>query len=125
MTSILAPKNKISIIRGSSRTLVLTVRDSDQAVVDLTGATIYFTVKKSEKETHCLIQKISTTITEIEIPNPVDGTAKIYLTPEDTFSLAPKSYRYDVWVELSSGERHTVIPPNEFEVTASVTTFSL
>ena len=41
------PANAVTIIRGTSKTLVLTVKDKDGAVVDLTGSTIYMTVKSN------------------------------------------------------------------------------
>lgn len=50
----------------------------------------------------------------------VKGSADIYLAPEDTASLAPGSYKYDV--ELRSGQDvYTVVPCSEFVLTPEVT----
>jgi hypothetical protein len=122
--SILLPENAVSIVRGTSRTLSLKVKDADGNPVNLTGATVYFTVKQKAKDKYWLIQKISTDIAQVEIPNPTDGIAKIYLVPEDTVSLATTRYMFDVWVILSSGERYVVVAPSVFEVKDSITVIS-
>jgi hypothetical protein len=119
--TILLPENAVSIIRGTSKTLSLTVKDAAGNPVDLTGSTLYFTVKRKAKDKYALIQKISTDIAQIEIPNPTDGIAKIYITPEDTTSLATTRYMFDVLIILSSGERYVVVAPSVFEVKDGIT----
>lgn len=119
--SILLPENAVTVIQGTSKTLSLTVKDGNGDVVNLTGATVYFTVKKSLQERDPVIQKISTDSLQIEIPNPTDGTAKIFIIPEDTSVLATCRYKYDVLVELSSGDRFVVVGPSVFEVKPGVT----
>ena len=54
--SILLPENAVTVIRGASKTLKLTVKDKKGELVDLTGATIYFTVKRKETDEECVIQ---------------------------------------------------------------------
>jgi hypothetical protein len=115
------PANAVTIIRGTSKTLVLTVKDKDGAVVDLTGATIYMTVKFNATDVNCIIQKISTDALQIEIPNPTDGIAKIYIDPTDTVGKKTTRYVYDILVILVSGERHVVVGPAVFEIKAGVT----
>lgn len=119
--SILLPENAVSIVRGTSKTLSLKVKDAAGNPVNLTGATVYFTVKQKAKDKYSLIQKISTDIAQVEIPNPTDGIAKIYISPEDTVSLATTRYMFDVWVILSSGDRYVVVAPSVFEVKDSIT----
>ena len=118
--SILSPENTVSVIRGASKTLELTVKDEEGEVADLTGATIYFSVKKRALDEFYLIQKSSLDIAEIEIPNPTDGVAHIFLLPADTRGLDVRKYTYDIWVILG-GERSVVIVPSVFEVLAGVT----
>lgn len=119
--SILLPENAVSMIRGTSKTLSLKVKDAAGNPVDLTGSTVYFTVKQKAKDKYALIQKISTDIAQIEIPNPTDGIAKIYIAPEDTISMATTRYMFDVLVILSSLERYVVVPPSVFEVKDGIT----
>ena len=119
--SILLPENAIEVVRGQSKTLKLTVKDKAGVVVDLTGSTIYFTVKEKLTDPKPLIQKLSTNIAEIEVPNPVDGTANIFIVPDDTRSLGRGKYVYDLWIVLSTGERNPLIKPSTFEVTLGAT----
>lgn len=121
MSSLLAPKNAVSIYRGSSKTLELTVTDSSGNPVDLTGAEIVFTVKCVEKDENPLLQKKSTDPLQIDIFYAIGGKARILLSPQDTARLSPATYRFDVWVTLSTGKRYVVIPPSDFIVERAVT----
>ena len=116
MSNILRPENLISVIRGTSKTFELEITDDDGAVVDLTGATLYFTVKAKLEDTNPLIQKKSSDALEIDIYDPRGGKAKIYLNPSDTQTLALKPHIFDVWVVLSSGKRYVVVGPSTFEL---------
>ncbi len=115
------PANAVTIIRGSSKTLVLTVKDKDGEIVNLTGSTIYMTVRFKATDEECLFQKISTDDLQIEIPNPTDGTANIFINPGDTAGKRITRYVYDILVILSSGTRHVVVGPAVFEIKAGVT----
>ena len=115
------PANAVVIIRGTSKTLVLTIRDKEGKLVNLTGSTIYMTVRTKETDEDCLFQKISTNGLEIDIPNPTDGIAKIFIDPGDTVGKKPTRYVYDILIILVSGERHVVVGPAVFEIKAGVT----
>jgi hypothetical protein len=122
MVSILAPTNALTVIRGSSKTLQLTVKDSDtNEAVDLTGATVYFTVKSAIGDEQSLIQKISTNVAQIELTAPREGKASIKLVPADTMTKDPGSYTFDVWAVLASGVRIVPVPPTTLEIEQSVT----
>lgn len=121
MTGILAPENALQVVRGTSKTIDLTVTDGGGAVVDLTGSTIYFTVKANIKDTVPLIQKKSIDILEIEIYDPRGGVARIFLNPADTQNLALVPHIFDIWVVLSSGKRYQVVGPATFHMLPSVT----
>lgn len=115
------PANAVVIIRGTSKTLVLTIRDKEGDLVNLTGSTIYMTVRTKETDENCLFQKISTSGQQIDIPNPTDGIAKIFIDPQDTIGKKPTRYVYDILIILASGERHVVVGPAVFEIKAGVT----
>jgi hypothetical protein len=124
--TILLPENAVSVTRGTSKTLVLTVKDKEGDPVNLTGATIYFSVKRDEEDVgNPLIQKISTNSTEIEIPNPTDGIAKIYLQPSDTQNFDVTQYKFDVWMVSAIGKRFVVVKTSIFNVEAAVTRIPL
>jgi len=97
------------------------VTDPTGVAVDLTGATVYFTVKISISDTNSIVQKKSTNPAEILINAPRAGQAQIFLGPSDTQNLDINEYVYDVWVILASGARYPVIPPSILEVEAGVT----
>jgi hypothetical protein len=114
--SILFPENAITIIRGSSKTLKLTVTDETDAKVNLTGARLYFSVKVSERDPQPLFQKSSNNSAQAEITVPREGIALIYLQPSDTQNLDPHEYLFDVWVVLANGKRYPVVKPSVFKV---------
>jgi len=119
------PENALSLIRGTSKTLELVVTDADGKVVDLTGAKVVMTVKATVTDTNPLIQKSTDVPTQAELTVPREGKARIYLIPSDTQTLAIKQYVFDVWLVLSNGKRHAVVPPSVFEVQAGVTLLTL
>jgi hypothetical protein len=123
--SLLFPENSIEIHRGQSKTLSLTVsemlEDGTSKPVDLTGATVYFSVKVSETDQQPLFQKISTSPSQIEITTPRLGKVRIYLEPADTKTLDPHEYKFDIWAVLASGKRYPVVPPSTFLVKPGVT----
>lgn len=122
----LASENAIDVVRGTSRTLVLTVQDSHGDVVDLTSARVVFSVKCKTSDTTPIIQKDSDVgVGEAEITDPTQGEAKIYLQPTDTQNMTPGKYIFDVWVILTGGSRHLVVGPGSFNVKAGVTVIPL
>lgn len=118
--STLFPENALTIVRGSSKTLKLTVKDENEAFVNLTGATIYFTVKVSERDAQPLFQKSTLVPTQAEITVPREGVALIYLQPSDTQNLDPHEYVFDVWAILANGKRYPVVKPSVFKVEPGV-----
>lgn len=115
-------ENSIHIVRGTSRTLALCVKDAEGHPVNLTGARVVFTVKCRVTDDSPRIQKDSAEgVLEVDIDDPLNGEAKIYIQPEDTSTMDVGTYVFDVWVILSSGTRHLVVGPGEFVVVAGVT----
>lgn len=68
-------------------------------VVDITGWTVYFTVKRNKKDTTALISKTITTHT-----NPTLGVTTVTIDKEDTQDLCD-DYFYDFKVDNTSGDR--------------------
>lgn len=115
-----------TILRGTSKTYRLTVIDDNGDRVDLTGATVYFTVRTALGAAPASIAKTSANVLEIEILNQAvpatKGQADIFIAPSDTASppLLGKLI-YDVWVVLVSGKRYCVVEPSAFLVNRAVT----
>ena len=93
--------NDLVMTRGDTRTLTLTLTDSDAVPFDLTGATLRFTVGD-------LLEKA--TGDGIVVADPDSGVAVITINPADTEDASDwrRSYPYDIQVTFLDG---TVITP--------------
>ena len=77
-------------------------------VVDITGATIFFTIKTKPSDTddNAILQKTITTLTDAS-----NGEAEIELSPTDT-NLIVGNYLYDIAIKNSDGDIFTVLEGN-------------
>lgn len=123
-----ASPNALQMVRGTSKTIELTVSDENGDAFDLTSAVVWFTVKKRITDETVLIQKRSTIVSEVAITDARAGQAEIYLVPGDTFKLDTREYVFDIWVIIPGDEdlglleaRYLVVGPSAFELQASVT----
>lgn len=96
---------KIEIIRGDDHTLSVDFKDQDNVAIDLTWATVHFTVKgvndvKSD-DTDAIIHKEITVHT-----NAVAWLTDIVLTDEDTTPAG--LYYYDLQVVHSDGTKNSI-----------------
>lgn len=78
----------------------LTFKDVDGNVIDLTGATIYFTVKKNvdDVDADAVIKK---EISSFE--NPESGVAVLALSKDET-NIPVRGYYYDIQLVNASGK---------------------
>lgn len=129
-SNITKSSNSIDLYQGETKDLdLLVVREVKdvnnnpvEEPVDLTGATIYFSVRRSASSPDLLIGKDSTNLLAIEIVAPAtSGTAIIHLLADDTKNMPPGEYVFDIWVVLSSGKRSPVVEISEFIVKEAVT----
>ena len=93
--------------RGDTKPIVLTFTDKNGNPIDLTGATLWFTVKKSpiDLDAEAIIQKKLITFTD-----PTNGIATIIIMPEDTQTLdAPLKLYYDFQLVDPKGNVTTVL----------------
>ncbi len=106
---------RITMFTRDDRTLSLTVNDSDGAPVDLTSASLWFTVKArtADLDSEAILQKRNTAAggsdLQIKVIVALDGTAEIYIVPEDTNEVDPATYVWDVQVKLANDKTYTVI----------------
>jgi len=115
----MAKPNEISIGQGETQSLVITVRDINDALFDLTGSTLYFRVKYSHTETANLISK--TNGSGIVLTDPVNGVATVTLDDTDTENLDPADYVYDFWVVDASLNQFQAINETRFTIRRRVT----
>lgn len=118
--------NAVQLVRGTTKTFELTVLDDAGGAFDLTGASLWFTVKKTIKDVDFVVQKRSTDPSEIAITSAKEGKASIYLLPADTNLLDVREYVFDVWVVVvptppATPLRYLVVGPSTLELQDSVT----
>ena len=84
--------NDVTIFQNSDNDLVFTIY-ADGSVVDITGQTVYFTVKKkkggSTSDSDALIAKTAT------LTDASNGVATVTITNSDT-NIQPGEYYYDI-----------------------------
>ena len=108
----------LSMVRGDTEGLLVKViqKDSDGKITNVplvSGDTVYFTVKKTSRDTEFLFQVVET--------NFDNGEALISIYPNDTKNLDFGTYVYDIQVTFSSGAVKTVVPKSDFIITDEVT----
>jgi hypothetical protein len=91
--------NDLQIIRGDDVDIQVTFKNSEGEVIDITGSTVFFTVKKrlADTDEQAYISKNVTSHS-----NPTEGIAIVKLNASDT-NITPGKYHYDVQVRLASG----------------------
>lgn len=110
----------IEIYRGDNRTLKVTIKGADGVVVDITNATIKFTVKKNVADEENKIQKTTNSASQISITDAANGEYEIYLLPADTQDMDVDNYEYDSELITAAGKVYTVVR-GEFSILAEVT----
>lgn len=91
-----------TLIRGDTRQVNVTVRDTIGNPVDLTGCKVYFTLNLSASPTDdssAPIAKSTTTHTD-----PTHGKTMILLTKADTDGVPPGVYYFDAQVRDAFGQ---------------------
>lgn len=95
----------IAVYRKNSVVIDLTVKRSD-ASYDLTGDTIFFTVKRvfdDDSEDKSALIKIDVT-NHVDVAN---GKSEIRLSPSST-NIKPGTYRYDIKLKTADGSQITL-----------------
>jgi len=91
--------------RGDTPSFNIVFQDDDGNPIDITGATVYFTLKVNTTDTdaNAALQKVVTTHT-----NPTVGETTVALTHSDTSGLSPGTYFYDFQAVLANGDYITM-----------------
>jgi len=104
-----AAKNIDLILRAKNTNVInMIVRDEDLQVVDITGSTVFFTVKDTSSQTDvdAILKKDVTSHTF-----PTGGETDIELTSADTSSLLG-NYLYSIKIKDSDGNIYTLAEGN-------------
>ena len=112
--NIFDAEGNISITRKNDETMTFTIKTSAGVAIDITGYTIYFTVKDKTDDTVTVIAKVVTVHTD-----PTAGETEVTLTNTDT-DIAVDVYRYDVaWLDATS-KYETFITNRKFSITQNI-----
>jgi len=103
--------SKITVIRGDDVTLNATFKDENGTAINITGYTVFFTVKSDLTATTDTGALISKTVTGHS--SPTTGQTTVSLTSTDT-NLAEGNYYYDFQTKdgsnkISSTDRGTFV----------------
>ena len=101
----------LSLLRGDGRTYDLSVIDQNSAVLPLTAAKVWFTLKEkySDADASAKIRLDSSNSSEIDIYDAAGGKCYIKVKNTHTQNLTPGAYVYDVQVKRSNGDIGTVL----------------
>ena len=108
--------NILQVFKRDTKIYNLTFKDSDEVAIDITGYTIFFTVKQDETDTDANA-KISKTVTSHT--SPTEGLSQVTLEPADT-DLDVRKYYYDIQIKDGSGNITTVVK-DTFEIVQDIT----
>jgi len=108
---------ELSVYRGDDKTWNLNFTDANDDPIDLTGATVFFTVKvnKTDKDSDAIISK-----DQASHVDAVNGQTTIVLTNSDT-DVKIGNYYYDIQLVDTSGIVTTIVV-GAFRVNQDVST---
>jgi len=113
----------MEIFKGDDKTFKIIVQDSDDNTVDVSGAAVVFTVRKTLGADDAEIERKNSAAggdaSEIEMTDPSNGEFKIYLIPSNTEDLEADVYVYDIQITLG-GKVYTILR-DEFYLKEDVT----
>jgi hypothetical protein len=95
---------ELTLIKGDDKTFTLNFKDSSDVAIDITGYTVFFTVKvkKTDSDANAIIKKDITTHSD-----PTNGQTQLVLTSSDTTKNAA-IYYYDIQLKTDTDEIKTV-----------------
>ena len=87
----------IEIWKGKNKDIVITITDENRKIIDITGALLFFTVKKKYVQKDADIK-----IHDVVPSDPVNGIGEINILPEHTRDLKIGNYFYDIQMLLDN-----------------------
>lgn len=107
-----APPKPVTVVRGASKTFLLTVHDTKtQLPVSVTGARVWFTVKNRIEDPNAIISKRNVMAGGVDgqaiVVTPQSGATlgqvQVFLDPADTSGLDPAAeFWCDAWVQRAA-----------------------
>jgi len=106
----------LEIIRGDDVSMIINFTDEDGAVVDITQAIVFFTVKRKLSDTD---DKAVIAVEQTSHITPLTGKTEIELTNQQT-DIRPGTYFYDLQLKRTD-EKISSIVYGKFQVIQDVT----
>lgn len=102
----MATHQNLNFDEGDDFPYSVTLTDENGDAIDLTGYTFYMTIKKKKNDSdeNAVFKKTVTSI-----PNPTLGRVTITIDRDDTLSISPGIYSYDIKYKDDGGDIRTVI----------------
>ena len=102
--------NNLFIKKGDDKYFILTFKDNDQQVIDISTWVVFFTAKKNIGDTdeEAVIKKNVGPGEEEEHFDPTNGITKIHLTHVDT-NINTGNYYYDIQIKKENGDIVTIL----------------
>lgn len=100
------PQYNLRIARGDTFLRTLSFVDESGTVIDITGWTIFFTVKDVDTEADGT-SEISEEITSHT--SPTEGLTQILIAAATMAALAPGDYFYDIQIKKADGTIFTIL----------------
>ncbi len=113
---------KIECYKKRSKTIRVTVQVSTSVPLDLTGALIWFSVKRDndDADTDSLISKKNLdnggSDAEAQVVDGPNGILEVYIDPTDTEAMEAGDYKWDVVIETAAGRRKQAVNPSRFSI---------
>lgn len=113
---------RLELVRGRTARYQVSITDDSGAAVDLTGASVFFTVRKtltsSPDDSDALLQAIIGD--GISVTSAPGGTVQIVIAQAKTRNLVPGAYCFDLTVITAGGD--TITPAmGQFIIKGEVT----
>ena len=112
--------NDINIFRGDDYVRTLTFSDEDEAAINITGWTIYFTGKVISSYTDDTSDTDAIIAVSAAISNGTAGEALLTVSSETTNTLTPDEYVYDLARDDGAGDIRTLVK-GDLTIKADVT----
>lgn len=105
MTFKLIPQD-FELVSGNDKNLNFTLLDQDDAVVDITGATIAWSLSRSNKNKTPLVDLLSPA--DITITNATGGKFQVKIKDTDTEGFKGGEYYHEARITSAAGLKTTV-----------------
>ena len=103
------PFENLFVTQSDDRTLRIYVKDPNNEVINLTGASAVLTFRESRTSADPSIELSTTASSEGMIGAADKGEIFFFIVPSDTEDLPLRQYVWDCRVTLSSGKTYTVL----------------